>query len=190
MAWRFFFFFFFKKKKTPLGFSGTKDMFWDHARVSTLAGHDPPIGGPQHESSHPYVNDLLLPPRPASATTQAVDHRGEVQRRSGWAGASCVRGGLLAKGPDTSLGEVHRGSCSEGIHMEEKKVEVKVQEEEVEDRERRKGDQSEGRRENKQPLRRMTHGKWKMDSHGGLEVTIRQTEWKKKTTQQLRGTRG
>ena len=27
-----------------------------------------------------------------------------------------------------------------------------------------------------------------MDSHGGLEVTIRQTEWKKKTTQQLRGT--
>ena len=27
-----------------------------------------------------------------------------------------------------------------------------------------------------------------MDSHGGLEVTIRQTEWEKKTTQQLRGT--
>ena len=27
-----------------------------------------------------------------------------------------------------------------------------------------------------------------MDSHGGLKVTIRQTEWKKKTTQQLRGT--
>ena len=26
-----------------------------------------------------------------------------------------------------------------------------------------------------------------MDSHGGLEVTIRQTEWKKTTTQQLRG---
>ena len=31
--------------------------------------------------------------------------------------------------------EVHRGSCSEDIHMEEEKVEVKVQEEEVEDRE-------------------------------------------------------
>ena len=113
--------------------------------------------GPQHESSHPYVNDLLLPPRPASATMQAVDHRGEVQRRSGWPGASCVRGGLLTKRPDTSLGEVHRGSCSEPIHMEEEKVEVKVHEEEVEDRERRKEDQSEGRRENKQPHMRMTH---------------------------------
>ena len=42
--------------------------------------------------------------------------------------------------------------------MEEEKVEVKDQEEEVEDRERRKGDQYEGRRENKQTLRRMTHG--------------------------------
>ena len=48
-----------------------------------------------------------------------------------------MRGGLLAKGPDTSLGEVHRGSCSEDVHMEEEKVEVKDQEEEeVEDRER------------------------------------------------------
>ena len=44
-----------------------------------------------------------------------------------------VRGVLLAKGPDSSLGEVHRGSCSEDAHMEEEKVEVKVQEEEVED---------------------------------------------------------
>ena len=47
-----------------------------------------------------------------------------------------VRGALLANGPDSSLGEVHRGSCSEDTHMEEEKVEVKVQEEEVEDRER------------------------------------------------------
>ena len=47
-----------------------------------------------------------------------------------------VRGTLLAKRPDSSLGEVHRGSCSEDIHMEEENVEVKVQEEEVEDRER------------------------------------------------------
>ena len=44
-----------------------------------------------------------------------------------------VRGALLAKGPDSSLGEEHRGSCSEDIHMEEEKVEVKVQEDEVED---------------------------------------------------------
>ena len=65
---------------------------------------------------------------------------------------------LLAKEPDTSLGEDHRGSCSEGIHMEEEKVEVKVQEEEVEDRERRKGEQNKCRRENTQPLRRITHG--------------------------------
>ena len=32
---------------------------------------------------------------------------------------------VLAKGPDSSLGEVHRGSCSEDIRMEEEKVEVK-----------------------------------------------------------------
>ena len=45
-----------------------------------------------------------------------------------------MRGAFLAKGPDSSLGEVHRGSCSgEDIHMEEEKVEVKVQEDEVED---------------------------------------------------------
>ena len=53
--------------------------------------------------------------------------------------ARSVRGALLAKGPDSSLGEVHRGSCSWNIHMEEEKVEVKVQEEEVEDgRDKRK----------------------------------------------------
>ena len=45
----------------------------------------------------------------------------------------CVRGALLAKGPDSSSGEVHRGSGSEDIHMEEEKVEVTVQEDEVED---------------------------------------------------------
>ena len=44
-----------------------------------------------------------------------------------------MRGALLAKGPDSSLGEVHRGSCSKDIHMEEEKVEVKDQEDEVED---------------------------------------------------------
>ena len=41
-----------------------------------------------------------------------------------------MRGALLAKGPDSSFGEVHRGSCSEPIHMDE---EVKDQEDEVED---------------------------------------------------------
>ena len=49
-----------------------------------------------------------------------------------WAPHS-VRGALLAKGPDSSMGEVHRGSCSGNIHLEEEKVEVKVQEDEVED---------------------------------------------------------
>ena len=56
-----------------------------------------------------------------------------------------MRGALLAKGPDSSLGEVHRGSCSEDIHMEEEKVEDKVQEEEVEDRETHGRGQSEDR---------------------------------------------
>ena len=44
-----------------------------------------------------------------------------------------MKGTLLAEGPDSSLGEVHKGSCSEHIHMEEEKVEIKVQEDEVED---------------------------------------------------------
>ena len=58
-----------------------------------------------------------------------------------------MRGALLAKGPDSSLGEVHRGSCSEDIHMKEGKVEVKVQEEEVEDRETHGREQIQDRRE-------------------------------------------
>ena len=45
----------------------------------------------------------------------------------------CVRGAFSAKRPDSSLGEVHSGSCSGNIHTEEEKVEVKVQEDEVED---------------------------------------------------------
>ena len=48
--------------------------------------------------------------------------------------------------------------------MEEEKVEVKVQEDEVERDKRRV--QSEGRRENRQSLRRMTHG-WD-DAHKHL----------------------
>ena len=45
-------------------------------------------------------------------------------------GNEIVRGALLTKGPDSSFDEVHRGSCSGNIHMEEK---VKDQEDEVED---------------------------------------------------------
>ena len=44
-----------------------------------------------------------------------------------------MRRALLAKRPDSSLGVVQRGSFSSNIHMEVEKVEVKVQEEEVED---------------------------------------------------------
>ena len=50
--------------------------------------------------------------------------------------------------------------------MEEEKVEFKVQEEEVEDRERHGRAQSEDRRENRQSLRRMRHG-WD-DAHKHL----------------------
>ena len=58
-----------------------------------------------------------------------------------------VRGALLAKGPDSSLGEVHRGYCSEDNHMEEEKVEVKVREDEVEDGETNEKCEERGRRE-------------------------------------------
>ena len=44
-----------------------------------------------------------------------------------------VRGASLAQGPDSSLVEVHCGSCSGNNHMDEEKVEVKVPEDEVED---------------------------------------------------------
>ena len=41
-----------------------------------------------------------------------------------------VVGRLLTKGPDSSFGGVHRGSCSDDVSMEEERVEVKVQAEE------------------------------------------------------------
>ena len=63
-----------------------------------------------------------------------VDHHDE----------ECERA-LLAKGPDSSLGEVYKGSCSGDIHTEEEEVEVKVQEDEVEDG----TDNEEGRNETK-----------------------------------------
>ena len=50
--------------------------------------------------------------------------------------------------------------------MEEENVEVMVQEEEVEDKERQWREQSEDRRENRQSLKRMTHG-WD-DAHKHL----------------------
>ena len=75
-----------------------------------------------------------------------------------------MKGLLLAKGPDSSLGEVRRGSCSDNTHMEEEKVEVKVQEDEVENG--RDKVQSEGRRETRHSRRRMTHG-WD-DAHKHL----------------------
>ena len=71
-----------------------------------------------------------------------------------------VRGALLAKGPDSSVGGVHRESCSEDIHMEEEKVEVNVQEEEVEDGETHgREQQSEDRREREQTITQ-AHDTW------------------------------
>ena len=43
-----------------------------------------------------------------------------------------MRGVLLAKGPDSSISGVPVGSCLDEVHMEEEKVEVKVQAEEEE----------------------------------------------------------
>ena len=44
-----------------------------------------------------------------------------------------MRGALLIRESDSSFGEVHQGFCSCNVHIEEEKVEVKVQEDEVED---------------------------------------------------------
>ena len=59
----------------------------------------------------------------------------------------CERGALLNKESDSSWSEVHRGSCSGNIHMEEGKVEVKVQENEVKDGKDKWRVRREGRRE-------------------------------------------
>ena len=48
-----------------------------------------------------------------------------------WMCMHCERG-VVGQRADSSLGEVHRGSCSGNIHKEEEKVEVKVQEDEAE----------------------------------------------------------
>ena len=62
------------------------------------------------------------------------------------------------------------GSCSEDIHMEEEKVEVKVQAEEEEKGETHGREQGEEKGENKQSLRRMTHG-WD-DAHQHLSHAV------------------
>ena len=99
--------------------------------------------GPRSTSSYPVTPvDLERKPSLGSQPTVAVRPR----VRSGYQGiALCrderlpcdVKGAFSVKGPDSSLGGVPEGYCSEDIHMEEEKVEVKVQEEEVDDRERR-----------------------------------------------------
>ena len=33
----------------------------------------------------------------------------------------------MAKGPDSSFGEVHRGCCSDEVHMDEERVKVQVE---------------------------------------------------------------
>ena len=69
-------------------------------------------------------------------------------------GEPSVRGALLAKGPDTSFGEVHRGSSSSNIHMEEV---VKDQEDQIEDgREKMKSAKRGSKRD--QTHKRMKHG--------------------------------
>ena len=61
---------------------------------------------------------------------------------------------------------MHRGSCSDEVHMEEEGVEVKVQAEEEEIGETHGREQSEEKGKNKQSLRRITHG-WD-DAHQHL----------------------
>ena len=77
-----------------------------------------------------------------------------------------MRGALLAKGPDSSTGEGAGYDCSDEVHMEEERVEVKVQAEEEEIGETHGREQDEEKGENRQSLRRMTHG-WD-DAHQHL----------------------
>ena len=56
-------------------------------------------------------------------------------RRRGWL-ITCERGVIGQKGQTPHVAECTGGCCSDEVHMEEEMVEVKVQEEEVEDRER------------------------------------------------------
>ena len=69
-----------------------------------------------------------------------------------------MRGVLLAKGPDSSIGGVPVRSCIDKVHMEEEGVQVQVQAEGEEIGETHGREQGEEKGENKQSLRRMTHG--------------------------------
>ena len=69
-----------------------------------------------------------------------------------------MRGVLLTKGPESSVGGVPVGSCLDDVHMEEKRVKVQVQAQEEEIGETHGREQGEEKGENKQSLRRMTHG--------------------------------
>ena len=69
-----------------------------------------------------------------------------------------MRGVLLTKGPDSSVGGVPVGSCLDEVHMEEEGIKVLVQAEEEEIGETHGREQGEEKGENKQSLRRMTHG--------------------------------
>ena len=67
-----------------------------------------------------------------------------------------MRGVLLAKGSDFSIGRMPVGYCPGEVHMEEEGVQVKVQAEEEEIGETHGREQSEEKGENKQSLGRMT----------------------------------
>ena len=69
-----------------------------------------------------------------------------------------MRKAFLAKRPDASLGELHNGSCSEDIHMEKEKIEIKIQEDEVEDVRDKRRMQNENPRENRHLLQ--AHDTW------------------------------
>ena len=63
----------------------------------------------------------------------------------------------MARGPDSSFGGVPVGYCLDEVHMEEEEVQVQVQAE-GEMGETHGKEQGVEKRENKQSLRRMTHG--------------------------------
>ena len=57
-----------------------------------------------------------------------------------------MRRALLAKGPDSSsLGEVHKNSCPDEVHMEEEEAQVKVQVEKRRDRRNTEGNKVENK---------------------------------------------
>ena len=88
------------------------------------------------------------------------------------AGSQPVRGAKFAKKPDSSFDGVHKRSCSQDIH---------IQEEEVEERETHGREQGEEKRQDKQSLRRMTHG-W--DDEPTLEPMWHHTSFSTRSVQE------